>query len=201
MPHAEFIACHGCDALQRTPALDQGTVACRRCGAVLYRTHSNSLDMALALVLTSLTLFVIANVYPIVGLDVQGTVAATSLGRAVAVLWSQGAQPVAALVFVTTILVPAIELGAMLYLLLPLKLGVAPRHGNAMLRIVASTRPWGMIEVLILGIMVSLVKLAHIAHVIPGVALWAYAALVLSLATLGAVFNARDAWTRLCAAS
>jgi paraquat-inducible protein A len=166
---------------------------------VLYHQRANSLEQALALVLTSLILFAIANVYPIVGLDVQGSVTATNLGRAVTVLWNQGVQPVSALVFVTTILVPAIELSAMLYVLLPLKLGFVPRHGHTMLRIIASTRPWGMIEVLILGIMVALVKLAHMAHVIPGIALWAYAGLVVSSAALGALFDTRDAWMRLCA--
>jgi paraquat-inducible protein A len=201
MTHAEFIACHECDALQRTPHLIEGIVSCRRCGAVLYRTRVNSLDLALALVLTSLVLFVVANINPIVGLDVQGTVTVTNLARAVTVLWGQGVEPVSALVCITTILVPAIELSAMLYLLLPLKFGVTPRYGNTMLRIIQFTRPWGMIEVLILGIMVSLVKLAHMAHVIPGIALWTYAALVVVLAALAAVFDPRDVWTRICADS
>jgi paraquat-inducible protein A len=101
---------------------------------------------------------------------------------------------VAALVFVTTILMPALEIGAMLYMLLPLKLGRVPKELPAMFRLVQTVRPWGMVEVFMLGTLVSLAKLAHIAHVVPGVAIWSFAALMFLLAAAAASFDAHDLW-------
>ena len=54
-----------------------------------------------------------------------------------------------------------------------------------------------MVEVFILGILVSLVKLAHMAHVVTGVALWAFAVLVVVFAALGNAFDPIRLWSRI----
>ena len=45
---------------------------CRRCGAVLYRAIPRALDATLALTLAAAVLFVIANVFPVMSLELQG---------------------------------------------------------------------------------------------------------------------------------
>src|SRR4051812_42340092 len=127
--HDSLIACRECDLLQRMTPLDIGRIGrCRRCDAVLYRPRNDNLDQPLACTLAAAILFVIANAFPIVGLEIQGqSTAATLFGMAQA-LWNEQMKPLAAVVFFTTILVPAIELGAMAYLLLPLRMGRVPRH-------------------------------------------------------------------------
>ena len=67
---------------------------------------------------------------------------------------------VAALVFVTTFLMPALQIGALLYLLLPLKLGRVPHGLPRVFRLVHAVRPWGMVEVFMLGMLVRSAKLA-----------------------------------------
>jgi paraquat-inducible protein A len=57
--------------------------------------------------------------------------------------------------------------------------------------------PWSMIEVLMLGVLVSLVKLTSSFKVIPGVALWSFGCLTLLLAAAAASFSVRDVWARL----
>jgi paraquat-inducible protein A len=54
-----------------------------------------------------------------------------------------------------------------------------------------------MVEVFMLGILVSLAKLTHIAHVVPGIALWSFSALMLLLAAAAASFEAQDLWARV----
>jgi len=56
-----------------------------------------------------------------------------------------------------------------------------------------------MTEVLILGLLVALVKLAHIASVVLGTALWSFGALMLILAAAGAAFDTRQIWSRIAA--
>ena len=124
MASGVLTACHECDLLQREPILPPGGVArCRRCNAVLFRHTPDSVDRGLAFTLGAAILFIIANMFPIVGLEVPGISNATSLYGAVETIWKNDMEGVAALVFVTTILVPAMEMSLMLYVLLPLKLG------------------------------------------------------------------------------
>jgi paraquat-inducible protein A len=188
-------ACHECDLLQRKPILPSGGIACcRRCKAILFRRTPNSLDRALAYTLGAAILFIIANMFPIVGLEVQGNANATSLYGAVESIWKNDMEDVALLVFATTILIPAVEISLMLYVLVPLKFGRLPGEMSAILRILQSVRPWSMTQVFILGVLVALVKLAHLAHVVPGVALWAFGGLILSLTAAVATFNTHELW-------
>lgn len=191
-------ACPECDALQRPVPLQSGGMArCWRCGAVLYRRRRHGQDATLALTLAAAVLFGLANGFPLVGLDLQGQTRDTSLWGAVATLWDQDMALLAALVFATTLALPAFDLAAMLWLLLPLALGRRPIAGALVLRGLLAIRPWGMVEVFMLGVLVALVKLAHLATVVPGVALWSFGAVIVLMAAAAASFDADLAWARL----
>jgi len=192
-----LIACHECDVLQREVPLEPGAAAvCVRCGATLHRNTPAGLDRSLALLLAAACLFVISNLFPILELDAQGQRNATTLAGAVQALHAEGMTSVAVLVAATTMLLPAVEMCAMLYLLLPLKLGRIPRHMAPVFRVVQAVRPWGMVEVFMLGTLVSLVKLAHLATVTLGVALWSFAGVMALLAAAAASFDPHSFWTR-----
>ncbi len=193
-----LIACRHCDLLQREAPLPEGGVArCRRCEAELYRSHPQSVERTLAFILGAALLLVIANGFPIVGLEVQGVRSSSTLFGAVQALWDQNMRLVAALVFVTTLLFPALELGAMAYLLVPLRFGRVAPGVPRLLRFLQAAKPWGMVEVFMLGVLVSLVKLAHLARVEPGVSLWAFGGVMLLLAAAAASFDAREVWARV----
>ncbi len=197
MTGVKLIACHECDLLQREAALPHGGVArCARCGAELYRNHPRSLERTMALTAGAIVLFAIANTFPIIGLKLQGQVIQTTLYNTVQTLHDQDMKSVAALVFVTTIAMPALQLFALSYLLLPLRLNRVPPYFAVVFRMLQSVRPWGMVEVFMLGVLVSLVKLAHLAGVVPGVALWSFGALMLVMAAISAVFDPRALWAK-----
>ena len=197
MSATPLIACPHCDLLQRAIPLPVGsTASCRRCSGVLYRGHSDNLDRPLGFTLAAAILFVIANAFPIVGLEVWGQGTAATLFGTARALYEQDMRPLAALVFVTTIVVPAVQLTAMAYLLVPLRFGSVPRHVPAALRLLQAVRPWGMVEVFLLGLLVSLVKLGGVANVVPGVALWSFGALLVMIAAAVASFDARSIWAR-----
>jgi len=196
------IACHECDLLQLEIALPPGRVArCCRCGGELYRTAHKSIDNTLAFLLAAAVLLVVANAYPIVGLQIQGTGNATTLFGAVHSLWNQEMQPIAILVLLTTFLVPVAQISVLGYLLLSLKLGRVPAGFTLIMRVLQSVNPWGMVEVFILGVVVALVKLTHYGSVVPGVALWSFGILTMLLAAAAASFDRRDVWERAYPAS
>lgn len=202
MTSERLVACHECDLLQRETALPaRGTARCRRCGAELYRSHPESLDRALAFTLAAMVLFAVANAFPIVGLSVQGDLVQTTLLGAVRTLYRDGMWPIASLVLVTTFIMPLLRMAATAYLVLPLRLRRIPRRPDLAFRALELAAPWGMTEVLIIGMLVALVKLAHIAAVVPGVALWAFGAVMLLLAAAAAAFDPRDLWERIGAIS
>lgn len=190
-----MIACSECDLLQQEVALQPHRAAlCKRCGAQLYRATGKGLDYTLAFTLSSVLFFAVANTYPLVRLEVQGTSTSATLWGAVRALMAQQLASVAALVFITTILVPALELITMLYILIPLKINRSVPGIPIAFRFVQTIRPWGMVEVFMLGVLVSLVKLASFANVIPGIALWSFGALMLSLSAAAHFFNPREIW-------
>ena len=64
-------------------------------------------------------------------------------------------------------------------------------------RWVYGTDTWNMIEVFLLGVLVSLLKLGDIATVTLGVSFWAFAGLIICLAASVSSIDRRDLWDRL----
>ena len=197
MQATPIIACHECDLVQREPTVPaDGVARCACCGGELFRNQPDALDRSLAYTLGALILFVIANLFPICGLLAQGNLIKTTLFGSVLALWDNDMRLVAIVVFFTTILFPGAEIAAMLYLMLPLRFERVPRWFAQVFRLRQAVRPWGMIEVYMLGIIVALAKLAHIADVVTGYALWSFGGLIFLLAAAAARFDARVLWIR-----
>ncbi|SAK66366.1 paraquat-inducible protein A [Caballeronia ptereochthonis] len=193
-----LVACHECDLLQHERAVPPGgALRCCRCRAVLYRRRGRGFDRALAYACAACVLWVISNAFPIVGLAVNGDLVETTLIGAVRMLYRDGMWPLAALIFVTTILMPALQALGMVWLLLPLHLNRTPWRADAVFRMLRIARDWGMTEVLMLGLLVAVVKLAHIASVVTGPALWSLAALMLLLVAAASAFDERAMWMRI----
>jgi paraquat-inducible protein A len=188
-------ACPHCDALHRRPVLRRGEKAlCGRCGSVLLRRHRLAPGQMLALAVTALVLFVIANAFPIVDLRVQGLRNSATLWGSVMALWGEGRQLVAVLVCATTQVFPLLDLLCMLALLgAAARRGPRPRWFAPLLRFLQELRPWGMVEVFMLGVVVSLVKLSGMARILPGTALWAFALLTIAMAFVLS-FHPRQLW-------
>jgi paraquat-inducible protein A len=196
--HAALIACPRCDLLQRTtPLTGHADAHCKRCFTALYGRSDTNVDRPLAYTLAAAILFLLANVFPIVGLEVQGQGATATLFGTAQALHAQHMTMLAALVFVTTIVVPGVQLAAMLYVLVPLKLDRVPHWMPMALRVLQAVRPWGMVEVFILAMLVSLVKLAGMATVVPGAGMWSFGGLLLMISAAVASFDARSIWARL----
>ncbi|HBG06855.1 MAG: paraquat-inducible protein A [Geobacteraceae bacterium GWC2_58_44] len=194
----QLIACHNCDLLQREIPLNPGcTASCRRCGAVLYRNATDSIVRTLAYTLAAVMLFLIANLFPILSIEMKGDRSAITLLGAVISLWDQQMKAVSVVVLITTIVIPAIQLVSMAYLLLPLKFWRMPVGHTLFMRTLQHVQPWSMVEVFLLGVLVSLVKLTQNFKVVPGVAMWSFGLLTLLIAAVASSFSARDVWERL----
>jgi len=198
VPDLSVVACPDCDLVQRIPEVGPGaSVRCPRCDHELWRHREDSISRTLALTLAALVLFAVANSYPMLGLAAVGREASTTVLGGAQQLWRDGREIVAVLVLFTAVVAPGLQI----LFLLAIGLGASrqrpPRWVGELLRHQPTTRVWSMIEVMLLGVLVALIKIAELATVIPGLALFALGALVFLFAAIQASFDPREVWQRI----
>ena len=192
------IACPDCDLLQRLPELAPGESArCPRCGNVLSSRKPDSLNRTLALTIAAAVAFVVANAVPMLGLSAAGREASTTVLGGVQVMWEEGQPAVSAIMLFAAVIAPALDIALMLTILLAVRRPPAPWWVGTLLRYSRIIRPWRMVEVMLLGILVSLIKIAELATVITGIAMWAVAALIVLLAAMSSSFDPDEVWLRV----
>jgi len=171
-----------------------GSAHCARCDARLYRHIPEALDHSLALHLAALILFIIANTFPFISLKIGGRVETDMLVSGPAALIQLGMSDIGLLVMLTSIVFPLLVLLLSLYLLIPLRLGyTAPAMGGAF-RLIQRLSPWSMIGIFMLGVLIAIVKLLDLAGIEPGIALFAFAALLPVLTMAQQSFDASLFW-------
>ena len=195
---ASLIGCPKCDLLQRLPNLALGASArCPRCDEELWRRREDSLNRTLALAVAAAMLYLVANTVPMLGLTIVGRAASTTVLGGAEHLWEDGRETIAGLVALTAVIAPALQILFMLAIVLGARREPSPRWVGMLLRHNRTTQTWSMIEVMMLGVLVALVKIADYATVIPGVALFVLGALVFVLAAMQASFDPREVWDRI----
>lgn len=193
-----LVACQDCGLLYGAPRHGgRGRVRCRRCGAELYRLGHDGIDRALGLTVAALILLVVANVFPLMTFRYEGREQGNVLISGVFELADQGLWPLGMLVFLVAIAIPATKLLGSLWVLLPLHRGRLPVDGARVFRLVETLHPWAMTEVYLLGLLVAYVKLADIADVDLGPALFAFVALIVVMIAAEMTLEPRAVWERL----
>ena len=186
MTPAPRTACLECDLLLPVPALAEGQrAACPRCGHHLAAEPKDGFSRPLALAVAAVVFLAASLTFPFLSLEAGGIESRMTLGQTAGALYDQGSEVVAVLVAAFILGVPAVILTAVLAILVPLS-----REQNApwlvpAARLISQLGPWSMVEVFVIGVIVSLVKLASMATVVLGISFWAYAAFTFCL--IGAV--------------
>ena len=191
----KLTVCPECDLAQLVDPLSLADRAhCTRCQAALGSGFAGKSDMALAILLTAVILAVLMNVFPLVIMRVKGLTCETTLIGAALALKQQGTAPLGLLVFATTVLGPVVEIGLLCLVLLPTRMSDIKLANPLLIELIQHVRPWNMVEVFMLGVLVSLVKLAAFADIILGPALWACACLIVVMSLLKSIVRSEDLW-------
>jgi paraquat-inducible protein A len=195
---ASLIACPHCDLIQRLPhVVSAESARCPRCNKELWRRREDSLNRTLALAITAAVLYLVANTVPMLGLTIVGRQASTTVFGGAQHLWENGQAIVGILVLFTAVVAPGLQISLMLAIVLGAYREPGPRWVGTLLRHHGTTQTWSMIEVMLLGVLVALVKIADYATVIPGTALFMLGALIVALAAMQASFEPREVWERI----
>jgi paraquat-inducible protein A len=191
----DLIICPECDALYRMPRLRRGEDArCRRCDHVLARHARQDVEQRLALVLACGIFFLLANITPILKINVAGTQTEVTIWGAAEALGQGWIALAAAALIITMALVPAIQVTALAWLLLHANAGRRAPAFRELSCLLQALRPWSMTEVFLLGALVAVVKLSHWLPLDTGTGLWSLAAFTVLFTALGR-FDRTSWWT------
>ncbi len=194
----DIIACPECDLLQRIPALPPGGKAlCPRCGCKTAFGKTDSLDRTLALTIAAAIVLVIANVESLMGLSAVGRHASTTILGGVLEMWRQGDDITSLLVAFCVIIAPTVHITFMLVVLIAVRRPPAPVWTGKMMQMLMLNKPWAMVEVMMLGILVALVKIADLATVVPGIGMYAVGALIVLVTAMTISFDQQETWARI----
>ncbi len=200
--HVSIISCHDCGLLQKISHLpDDGAAKCYRCNATLRKlqriTPEKNIEHILALVVTALILLAIANSFPIIELHIAGHNVQTSLLGVIQYLFQNNELFLGSLVLLTSFAAPLLQLGGLLYILLPINFNYIPPFAPQVYRLVRIITSWSMLEVLMLGLIVSLVKLSAMGTVTPSIALWTFLILIFFIAAILSNLDIEMIWTKI----
>ncbi|MGN6719296.1 MAG: paraquat-inducible protein A [Candidatus Binatia bacterium] len=194
----ETVACLDCDLLQTIPELPPGGKArCSRCACNLAMRLAEPIDLPLALTVTAAIVFIVANTSPLMSLSAVGRFASTTIIGGAYDMWFLGERITAVIVAFCAVIAPSAYIIFTLTVLLGVRRPPAPQWVGEMLRGAEVMQNWSMNEVMLLGILVALIKIAELANVEAGIGMYAVGALVLLFPAIMATFDPDEIWQRV----
>ncbi|HSH47067.1 MAG TPA: paraquat-inducible protein A [Halomonas sp.] len=182
MSRRRLRACHQCDWLMALPPLASGEQAlCPRCGHVEVTRHRYPAQRSMALAIAALLLLVLALGFPFLAFSASGVGNRIELLQASTLLIGFHEPAVAVAVLLTTIVLPALYLLGVIWLQAGLLAGRTLPLSRHVARSLVHLYPWMMVDVFLIGTLVSLVKIASLADVTLGPSFWAFGAFTLLL--------------------
>jgi len=185
----------GCDTCGLVSRAVPGA-PCPRCASAMRHRKPYSVARTWALGLTALILYIPANVYPVLTVVRLGRGEPSTILGGVEELIRAGMWPLAALVFVASIVVPGMKLIGLGILLISTQKGSARRlrDRTRFYRIVDAIGRWSMIDIFMGSILVALLQFGLIVRVVPGFGAVAFAAVVILTMLAAQSFDPRLMW-------
>ena len=197
LPVDNLIACHSCDLLHEKTALGDGERAfCRRCGSLLYRTNNNAIEISLALTIASLMLFLFAHLLPFLSIDADGNKSTIYLLSTIDTLSQLDNMllGIAGALFLVVIPLGVILLDLLLLSALYSNTRPLTLFARQLLLLIGGVAPWNMLEIFLLGVLVTIVKLASIAEITLHQGFWAFVALVMINLFVSTTLEPEELW-------
>lgn len=172
---------------------------CCHCGALVHPRKKNSLQNTVALLVTSIVLYIPANVYPIMITTYLGEATANTIIGGVIKLWDQGSYPIAAIIFIASVMVPVVKIIALGWLCYSVKAKRIYffRNNHKMYRLTEFIGRWSMVDIFVVTVLVAMIQMGNLMNVMPGKASIAFAAMVITTMLAAFTFDPRLIWAGL----
>jgi paraquat-inducible protein A len=192
------LACHECDLVHTLPPMPARAAAkCVRCGCVLFRSKTDSVNRTIAWTVSGLILYAVAITFPFLAMKSGSIVQQTALLSGIQQLFEQGIILLAILVLLTCVLIPLAQMLGLLYIFVPLKLNIRVKFAIPVFRLFQHVKPWSMMEIYMLGILIAMVKLGKMATIVPGLAVISFGLLIFVLNFAITSVDSHMVWERL----
>ena len=192
---AGILICAECHELNRQDAeADEQT--CTRCWAWVHARRADSLMRTWALLLTSAILYIPANLLPIMTVSSLGQGSPSTIMSGVIELVQHGMIPIAAVVFIASILVPTFKLVGIALLLFSVqrRQPLSARQRIIMYRFIEFIGRWSMLDIFVIAILVAVVNFGRIASVEANLGAVAFASVVILTMLAAVTFDPRLIW-------
>jgi paraquat-inducible protein A len=172
---------------------------CPRCRASLHLRTPQSLHRTLALLITAMILYIPANVLPIMTTTTLGSETESTIVGGVLLLVQMGSYPVAAVIFIASVMVPIGKFIALtlLYWSVVRRHATSHRQRTVLYRATEFIGRWSMVDVFVVTVLVALVSLGGIMRITPGVASVAFGGVVIVTMLAAESFDPRLIWDQL----
>jgi paraquat-inducible protein A len=204
MPHSDhsrledLVGCPDCDLLIRKRTPEKGyDLVCPRCGSLVVKSHRNSMDRTIAFSLSGLFLFFPACFLPLLNFNVLGYSGRCTMVKAAMQMFNSGYLWMGFLVLFCSILVPFTVLALLLFIAISVKLGKYPKIICKALKLYHHLGEWTMLDVYMIGILISLIKMKDYGDIFSGLGLYSFIGLLFMVLLSTLCFDSRYAWESL----
>jgi paraquat-inducible protein A len=174
--------CHECHYRVTLPVLTHKQAAvCPRCGFQLTVYHHNARQRILALATTSLIFLLASLPFEFLSFSTSGQHQSIDILGSLWILVEKDYALLAVVQAIAVLILPAFVLISLLYLLVPLSLGVRPAKAQLVIKTLFKLLPWTMAEIFLIGVLVSLIKIVSMADVGLGLSFYAYLFFTISM--------------------
>ena len=193
----ELGSCRHCGTLHSPVELRAGQRSfCRVCHSVLNRGVRDPVTLPLALSFAAMILLVIGMVFPMLVFEMQGRTQISHLTSGITTFWTQGYGVLAVIVALTSVIAPFGNLFCMLYTLIALRFGIRLPGDKAVFRWLTLTRPWAMLDVFLIGLLVALVKLVDLADLSLDTGFYAFFGAIILMSLANSALTPENLWPR-----
>ncbi len=177
---SSLTACPDCDLLmtKKRPAFGQKT-ECPRCGCVLERYKRNTVSRSLALGLAGLFIYFPAVFMPLMTFQKLGLRESGNVFETIITFYTKGYYFVAIMILFSAAIFPLIKLTLLITVTTFLKTNRRPKFLAKIFRWYQHLDEWAMVEVYLLGIMVTVVKMYHSTDIVYNAGFFCFIGLVL----------------------
>lgn len=195
---SRYVMCHVCTNSILLPDGIKEALNCDRCGHKVHSSRADSLRRTLAFSLTALIFYIPANLFPFMTFELYGKTTSSTIMGGVLSLIESGSLTVAIIVFLASIVIPVLKLVILFYLSLTARRAVGEPGGaqrkTRLYYFVEVIGRWSMLDIFLLAILVSLVKLGHWGTVTPEMGSLMFAMVVIFTMLASASFDPKVLW-------
>jgi paraquat-inducible protein A len=164
----------------------------------LHLRKTDSIARTLALIATAALLYIPANVLPIMTTEQLGSSIDSTIMGGVVVLMHHGDYPIAAVIFIASVLIPIGKLLALTWLCwTTMRSGASHQQRTRLFKATELVGKWSMTDVFVVAILVALIHLGGLLVIRPGPAALAFGGVVVVTMTAAHCFDPRLIWDQL----